>query len=201
MIVRERKVWRNHVQTHARAYPREKTKVSENKAKRENENKTNGIKWRDIRSWKKHLNRLKCGLECWKEKKEMKKKIQRKTTWQNFARVASGIVFCGGVLVTKLPGTHLTIGRPSRIPWGYPSLYSTIYFEQLQLNQRLLCNGNWEGAISAVKIYSFFDWRAVFFFQLVYSPVQARVSQNFQRVFAPGKCFFLSIFNYLIWIL
>ena len=136
------------------------------------------------------------GWNVEKKKKKWKKK-QRKTTWENFARVASGIVFCGCVLVTKLPGTHLTIGRPSRIPWGYPSLYSTIYFEQLQLNQRLLCNGNWEGAISAVKIYSFFDWRAVFFFQLVYSPDQARVSQNFRRVFAPGKCFFLSIFNYL----
>ena len=90
------RVWQNHVQTHARAYPRKKTKVSENKAKRENENKTKRIKWRDIRSLKKHFNRLKCGLECWKEKKEMKKKNQRKTTWENFARVASGIIFASG---------------------------------------------------------------------------------------------------------
>lgn len=178
--------------THERTLEK-KRKVSENKAKRENENKTKGIKWRDIRSWKKHLNRLKCGLECWKEQKEILKKPKK-----NYASVT---VFCGCVLVTKLPGIHLTIGRPSKIPWGYPSLYWTIYFEQLQRNQRLLCNGNWEGAISAMKIYSFFDWRAVFFFQLVYSPDQACVSQNFQRVFAPGKCFFLSIFNYLIWIL
>ena len=199
MIVRERRVWQNHVQTHARAYPRKKTKVSENKAKRENENKTKGIKWRDIRSWKKHLNRLKCGLECWKEKKEMKTKKNYVREFCPRSQRNCFLRVCFGD--EAVPGTHLTIGRPSRIPWGYPSLYSTIYFEQLQLNQRLLCNGNWEGAISALKIYSFFDWRAVFFFQLVYSPDQARVSQNFQRVFAPGKCFFLSIFNYLIWIL
>ena len=44
MIVREGGVWQNHVRTHARTYPRKKTKVSENKAKRENENKAKGIK-------------------------------------------------------------------------------------------------------------------------------------------------------------
>ena len=64
--------------THERTLEK-KRKVSENKAKRENENKTKVIKWRDIRSWKKHFNRLKCGLECWREKKEMKKKNQKKT--------------------------------------------------------------------------------------------------------------------------
>ena len=57
MIVREGGVWQNHVRTHARTYPiRKKTKVSENKAK--------GIKLTDKGSWKKHLNSLKCGLEC-----------------------------------------------------------------------------------------------------------------------------------------
>ena len=102
MIVREGGVWQNHVRTHARTYPRKKTKVSENKAKRENENKAKGIKWRDIRSWKKHFNRLKCGLECWKEKKEMKKKTKKNYVRESCPRSQRNC-FCEWVLVAKLP--------------------------------------------------------------------------------------------------
>ena len=86
------------------------------------------------------------------------KRNEKKNYVTEFSPRSQGNCFGAWVLVAKLPGIHLRISWRSRIPWAYSSLYSwsTIYFELLQRNQGLLCNGNWEGAISAMKILLLF---------------------------------------------
>ena len=81
---------------------------------------------------------------------------------------------------------------------GYPSLYSTIYFELLQRNQGLLCNGIWEGAISAMKIYSFLtDVQCSFFSWCTVRTRRGFLKTSKQSTLRPESVFSYPFFNYL----